>query len=288
MDELFEQLEKEIEYPIFEVSRSRPAELKRIDTLFDQIRREKPASRLKLFKELGREISAFSGVKKVVVSIKKDFFNAMVVTNYNNLVPELFKKKIKPEDAYKYIDSFYVVYGDKMIDAMRPRELTAILLHEIGHVYQHTSTLGQVVPRVVNTVSKLTHLMSYIVTVSSGGAAAPVTIPLSIATFALSRTLTFGEHARELDADDYAAKHGYADEMAKAFYKFNKSGDMERQPTNWLAKIGKFIRNSFSLSSHPSNPDRICNMINKMKTDYKKKYPKLSKEISTIYADIRC
>jgi hypothetical protein len=291
MDEILREIEEEIIYPVFEVSRSRPPELKRIDALFDQIRREKLGSsaRLNLLRQLGKEISIFTGVKKVIVGTKKDYFNAMVITNYNNLLPELFKKKITPEESYKYIKSFYVIYGDKMYDQFPSRQLTAILLHEIGHIYQHTSTLGQVLPKLANKSSKITQILASIITLGSGGATASITVPLWAATFALSRTLTFGDHARELDADDFAAKYGYADEMAKAFYKFNKlSGRTERQPNTWLGKVGKFIGKFFTFSTHPSDPDRICGLIEKMKTEYKKQYPKMSKEISTIYADIRC
>ena len=285
--------ELEFKIPIFEVSRMRPAELKKIDSLFDQIRREKFGSRprVKLLNELSKAISQFSGVKRIRISTKKNWFNACVIVTYNNLLPELFKtSNVKPEEASKYIRSFYVIIGEKMYDRFRPKELTAVLLHEIGHVYQHTSALTQVMPRMVNQISQATNWYSNWLTLFSMGTSAPVTIPLSIATFALSRSLTFAEHNHELDADDFAAKHGYADEIAKAFYKFNKHSKdhLKAKPKNWLERIYKFLRNITNLESHPDTPDRICNLINKMKTDYKKQYPKLSKEISTIYADIRC
>lgn len=290
---ILERIEKEIEYPIFEVSRSRPQELKDIERLFDQIRRLKFGSRERiiLVKDLAKSISIFTKIKKVVVSTKKNYFNATVMADYNNLLPELFKKKIKPEEANRYIKGFYLVIGDQMYNKLQAKELTAILLHEIGHLYQHTALLGLAAPKIVKSLSLTASWLSTFTTLASGGTTAPITIPLSMATYALSRTLTFGEHMNELDADDYAAKHGYGDEIAKAFYKFNKiktGGSIERQPKSWLGRIYKFIKKSFDVSTHPSDPDRICSVINSMKKDYVKQYPKLSKEISTIYADIRC
>jgi hypothetical protein len=273
---ILEEIEKGIEYQIFEVARSRPPELKNIESLLNQIRRLKYGSkeRIVLIKELSKEVSKFSGVKRVSIGTKKNFLNAMIVTNYNNLLPDLFKKKIKPEEANRYIKSFHIIIGDKMYDNFTDKELTAVILHELGHIYQHTSTMGQVLPKILKIAT------SSIIPLG----------PLLIITFAISRTLTFKEHISELDADDYAAKYGYADEMAKVITKFNKisSGSLEKNPSTWLGKILNVIRKFFTYSTHPTDPDRICSLINRMKNDYKEKYPKLSKEISTIYADIRC
>lgn len=299
MDEnlLLEQIEKEIlsetPFPIFEVSPSRPDELKQIDKIFADIANTKEGSkeRLNLLKMLSNEISKFTGVKKVTVKIKKRYTNAAVSPRYNDVFPELFKNsgKVKQEPS-RYIKSFYVIIGKEIFDLFTNRELTAVMLHEIGHVVNHTSYLGLYLPKILKRLVVAGAMVGGTANVLTGFTMTKVMFPFLALAFAMSRSLTFAEHMDELNADDYAAKYGYADELAKAFNKFRKVGwaDKEKQPTTWLAKTIRFFKSIFNLSTHPDTSDRICAMINKMKKDYKKQYPKLSKEISIIYADIRC
>ena len=298
MDEqlLLEQIEKELleefTFPVFEVARSRPAELKQMEKTIEKLSDTKFGSkeRLENLKKLASEISKFSKVKRVTVKMKKKYPNVTVLTHYNNLLPELYNKKIKPEESYKYIKSFHIVIGEELFKLFTSKELVSVLLHELGHVFQHTSGLGAILPTLLKKLTKLGFIVGGLTNILSGGTLGVALAPLVLLTFALSRSLTFAEHMEELNADDYSVKYGYGDELAKAFNKFIKAGfdKKVRRPKNWLGRIVRFFRKIFTLSSHPDTSDRICEIIRKMKEEHKKQYPKLSKEISTIYADIRC
>ena len=73
------------------------------------------------------------------------------------------------------------------------------------------------------------------------------------------------------------------------FYKFNKQfGGNKKSPHTWLQKVWSKVKNFFTFSTHPEDTKRVCELIRSVKTDYKKKYPRLRKEISVIYADIKC
>jgi len=284
---IIEEIERDFEYMMFEVARVRSPILKKIDKNFDAIRKN-PKDRKEIV-DLVKNIKEFTGIKVVVFVIKQNDPGAYIFTKYNNLLPSLFKgkeklevHKFKAEESPKYIKGIYILFGAKALDTFSSRELTAILLHEIGHVYQHTANFSLYFPSIVNRMSQGGIILSPVVLSSV------VALPLIVSFFALSRSLTFFEHMGELNADEYAVKYGYGDELAKVFFKFNKMVGEKKRPQNWIQKTWESIKSFFSLSSHPMDSKRVCDIIDKMRVDYKKKYPKLSKEITTIYADIRC
>jgi len=296
-DLIIEQIEKDFEYVIFEVARIRSPVLKKIDKNFD-ILRKNPKDK-KEIKALVKNIKTFTGIKSVFFVIKQNEFDACVFTKYNQLLPTLFKKegedklrteKFKAEESPKYIKGIYVLFGTKTLDLFSSRQLTAILLHEIGHIYQHTANFSLLFPNLVNKFAKgglvfsSLALLRFIIfpTISL------LILPFVLSLFALSRSLTFADHMGELNADEYAIKYGYGDELAKVFFRFNKMTGGKVRPQTWMQKTWGSIKSFFSLASHPQDSRRMCDIIDKMRVDYKKNYPKFSKEITTIYADIRC
>lgn len=296
-DLLIEEVERDFEYDIFEVSRIRSPILKDIDKNFDVLRRDnKDISEIA---DLIKNIMKFTRIKKVYFVIKPNELDAVVFTKYNKFLPTIFKgkseetikiDKIRAEETPKYIDSIYILFGEKTLDMFTSKELTAILLHEIGHIYQHTSNFSLLMGNITNKVAKwgivastLTFLR-FIVFPTASMYVAPVIAGL----WALSRSLTFFDHMGELNADEYAIKYGYGDELTKVFFKFNKITGGKPRPKSWVKKTWGSIGSFFSLKTHPDDSKRICDMLGKMKRDYKKSYPKFSKEITTIYADIRC
>jgi hypothetical protein len=294
IDRLCEHLEKNLDLTefIFEVSPSRSPLLKEIETNFDIIRKSlvsnNESNRRVILKQvtlLRKNIKAFTGINAVYFSIKPDLFNAYVHTKYKNILPKLFSKEnvskfsgIKAEESPKYIEGVYIVFGDKLIKEISPRQSTSILLHEIGHIYQYTSKMSYITPWILKNTSQFAILGTLI---------NPVTIPVALLLFGFARTLTFFDHVGEFKSDEYAVKYGYGDEMAKVMYKFSQYYKKPKE-SSWLRSTVAFIKNIFSLSTHPEETKRVCAIIDKMKKDYKKKYPKMSKEISTIYADIKC
>jgi len=296
-DLLMEEVKRDFEYSIFEVSRIRSPILKDIDKNFDVLRKNNKD--INELANLIKNITKFTGIKKVHVVIKPNELDAVIFTRYNKLLPTIFKGKseetievnrIRAEETPKYVDSIYVLFGEKTLDMFRSKELTAILLHEIGHVYQHTSNFSLLMGNITNKVAKwgivasVLTLLRVIVFPTASMYVAPVIAGL----WALSRSLTFFDHMGELSADEYAIKYGYGDELARVFFKFNKMSGGKPRPKNWVQKTWNSVGSFFSLKTHPDDSKRICEMLGKMKRDYKKSYPKFSKEITTIYADIRC
>ncbi len=299
IEEIFEEVSNEFELDcVFEVASVRSPILKQIDAGFKDFLETQ--SRPELKKKLQKYIKAFTGIPKVEVTITNNTYDGCVFIVYNQLLPSIFKRKndnvevdrIKAEESPKYIKRIVVCFGTKLINMLTPKEMTSIVLHEIGHIYQHTSNVSMLLPRIVNKASQVgatgSSLLFLKVLFFSPINSAYI-LPFIVSLFTLSRTLTFGEHMGELDADRYAAKYGYGDELAKVFYKFNKRfGNNRKNPNTWIKKVWASIRGLFSFGSHPEDSKRICELIRMVKSDYKDKYPKLKSEISTIYAEIKC
>ena len=298
IDTIFEEVLNEFQLDcVFEASSSRSPILKKIDENFKEYKDTKSKM---VAKKLSKNIKDFSRIPQVDVIIERGSFDACIFTIYNQLLPSIFKRsdeevkvdKIKAEESPKYIKRIVITIGTKLIKMLEARELTSIILHELGHVYQHTSNISSIIPTLVNKASKLgttaSSLLFFKVLFFS-----PVNslyiLPFTLSLFTLSRTLTFKDHQGELDADKYAAKYGYGDELARVFYLFNKKfGGNKPRPHTWIQRAWSGIKDFFTFTSHPQDTKRVCDLIRNVKGEYKDKYPRLKKEISTIYADIKC
>ena len=284
---LFEQFSEQFVPVIFEVSRVRSPILKETESIFDLIRRD--PNNLSNLKSLQNNLKKFTGIKKVVLSVNTDSFEAAILPVYMRTLPRIARdnpKSINSDNAKKHIKAIYIILGKKLIAEFPPKQLTAIVLHELGHVYQHTSNLGLILPNLINIIAK-GGVQDVDELKEKSLIRRVLTIPLITALFPLSRSLTFSDHMEELKSDEYATKYGYGDELTRVFYRFSKwSG--EKRSSNWIGRVWSNMKKLFSLSSHPKDSDRICSIIKKMKSEYKKTYPTLSKQITAIYADIKC
>lgn len=293
MDELIN-----LEY-LFEVSRFRSDLLKDIDEVFARIKRDKNNVQAK--KDLVSLLKEFTNVKHMVLSVKKDLLNAAVVPIYNRQLSldiiDLFRdykpsedKKVETiEEPEKYIRKIYIVLGDKLINLLTPRELTAIFLHELGHVYAHTANL----PRMIVSILKKITAASIPVRIGAGiffhaVIGMPILITVMLISFFLSRSMTFIEHRGEYKADQFAVKYGYGDELIKVLYKIHNIETNEQKNIHWLKKLLNFFIEIFVYpSSHPDTPKRIIKISEDLEEEYKQMYPKLSKEIGIILSDIK-
>jgi Zn-dependent protease with chaperone function len=276
---------------LFEVAIKRSPVLKHVDKLFREIKAN-PKDKT-LWRQMEKKIQEFSGIKKVYFTVQASLFNAWVFPVYKDNLPSLFDEierkpsKEQAEETAKYIKYAVINFGDLLIDEFSARELTGILLHELGHVYQHTANYSHLLGR------KLFHYSRKLV--SGAGLAMgvaslsnPAFLPLLLASFALSRSLTYHDHARELNADGYAAKYGYAEEIASAHLKDIRRIDKYKSKMSWMKRIWTHIKLFILPSTHPSDKDRVCNMIEKMKNEHKKTYPMLKNKFNVIYADLKC
>lgn len=283
---------------IFEASKFRSEILKDIDLNFASIKRDKRSLAAK--KELIENIKKFSGIKHVILSFKKDYFNAAVIPIYNQIISfdllNIFKdyeagEDIKSlnviEEPSKYIKKIYIIFGDELIDTFSSRELTAILLHELGHSFTYTSNLPRILLSlfqkgvgVIGAVIRIPILWLFnLITI-------PAYIMSALIIMTVVRSLTFMEHKGEYKADQFAVKYGYFNEMVNVLTRLhNKQVEIESQKS-WWEKIWYFIEGLFSPSSHPVSSRRIEELNNYMIPHYKALYPKLSNELSIILKDI--
>lgn len=274
--------------PIFEASSFRSEILKEIDQDFALIKKDKKS--LAANKKLVKDIKQFTGIKDIVITLKKDYYNAAVFSVYNQALStdiiNVFKDykvdgDIKDldvvEEPSKYIKKLYIVFGSDLIGDLSPRELTAIILHELGHSFNYTANLPRLFLSMFKNIIDFTGKILAIPTFA---------VSLLISSI-LMRTLTFLDHRGEYKADQFAIKYGYADDIVKVLYKFhNKEVEMKDKQA-WWEKILWFIGRLISPSTHPTSSSRIEEINNQMLNDYKKLYPKLSKELSIILQDVK-
>ena len=281
---------------VFEVSHYRSEILSEVDRCFAKLKKDNKDLAAK--KELIEKIKNFSGVKNVILTLKKDYTNAAVIPIYNQSISldlvnllknfesgENLKNLTVIEEPSKYIDKIYLIIGLDLINMFSPKELTSILLHEFGHVYTYTSNLPRILLALfqkfiglVGTVLKVPLFLFFSV---------PAYMIASIVVITLSRSLTFLEHKSEYRADQFAIKYGYGDEFISVLHKLhNKHVEIENKKA-WYQKLFDFINQLFVPSSHPTSAKRIEEMSGKILDEYKKLYPKLDTELNIILNDIR-
>jgi Zn-dependent protease with chaperone function len=289
----------EVQELIFEVSKYRSDILKDIDKLFAALKENHKDLAAK--KELTEKIKEFSGVKQVVLTLKTEYTNASVIPIYNQIIStdlinllkdfesgENLKNLNVIEEPSKYIKKVYIIIGIDLINMFSPRELTSILLHELGHVYTYTSNLPRLL---LNVFQKLVGFAGEIfktpILAILNLLSLPAYLIASLIIITLTRSLTFLEHKAEYRADQFPIKYGYGDEFVKVLHKLhNKQIEIKKHLT-WYEKLWNFINSWFVPSTHPTSSKRINEMSDKILDDYKKLYPNLDKELNIILKDIK-
>lgn len=255
--------------------------LKKIDNCFYHIQKRENLKENK--RELVNLIKEFTGIKTIFLSFKKSLFNAGVIPIYHWKPPKDEGESLPPVgESPKYIEKIYVIFGWQLIDFLTHRECTAILLHELGHCFYHFSNMSRILERVTSVLSDPLH-----------GAIAYVYLhsPMIVFTlFIISRSLTLLDHLQEYDCDEFAAKHGYLEEMATSLNKIkNRSGFN-------VPKNNKFFRRIYSIivdivllrTTHPNIENRICKLVTKSKNEYVKMYPNFKQELNIILSNLKC
>jgi len=148
---------------------------------------------------------------------------------------------------------------------LSPRELTALFLHEIGHVVNH---IGEF----VSIIQKSAYLSKMILLAINLFIGSLYLLPL---TLVITRTLFWTLHIGEYNADKFAVEYGYGTEFISLMHKFEKNIKVESESTivQFLVKIYHYIFGN----THPSNKDRIRKIANIIKDEYSDKY-KLNKK----------
>lgn len=305
--DILEQASKSFKSVIYEAYSNRSPYLKNIDDAFKRLKND--ITDIKAKNSLIKNLSKFTGVKNIYFSIRKDIgLNAGVLPI---LKKDLLLKKKSKEDAIdvnrikedaSYIDKFYVMFGEKLIKSLSPRELTAILLHELGHVYNHFSRFTIILMRILRVISspKSAALASIVLrkrgsvyidaygndySMDYSGMNLQITIALFLTAYIVSRTLTFIDHIQEYRSDEFAIKYGYGKEMTSVLYFFHK----KEAKVGLVKKILNFVFGYIlGTATHPPSKKRACKAIDKMINDYKKMYPRISSDIARMMLDLKC
>jgi len=289
----------EIQELIFEVSKYRSDILKDIDKIFSRIKENNKDLAAK--KELTQKIKEFTSVKHVVLTLKPKYTNASVIPIYNQTIStdlinllkdfesgENLKNLNVIEEPSKYIKKVYIIIGIDLINMFSPRELTSILLHELGHVYTYTSNLPRLL---LNVFQKFVGFVGEIFKTPILAILNLLSLPsyaiASLIVITLTRSLTFLEHKSEYRADQFPIKYGYGDEFVKVLYKLHSRQVEVEKHRAWYEKLWGFINSWFIPSTHPASSKRINEISDKILDEYKKIYPNLDKELSIILKDIK-
>ena len=309
-----ENLALQREEPIFEVSKYTPKNLKSIEKLFNQLK--KSPFDIYVKKQLVDKIKSFTKINQVTFSVKKNFFNASVLPIYNqnlsksisNIIKDFkghdFNQSIEPlklkkmtslEESSDYIKKIFIVFGEPLVEQFSAAELTAILLHEIGHVYMTTSNAPTIILNSFKEIMTLTSKILGTISIGSIAIGYKKIFELGSSSFLifilliLTQGITFLERLHEKAADNFAIKYGYGIEILTTIKFLDNIGKRERSKKNLLikifTKIVEILKDIFSPSSHPSPEKRIKDIENQIKKNCIEIYPDLSTELSVILKD---
>lgn len=177
--------------------------------------------------ELGKELSSVTG-KKIEVHLatvkdQKSFFG-MSVTPDKSTVEKIAKAVVNPETPLSTIKALWASSKSWRLDIdtslfefLSPNELTAITLHEIGHIIDSDSA-----------PERIQRVVQYTIASSSIGqkaimAETPFTKLVSIPIIAACQFSYDRDSVRkELKADQVAARNGYADDLVSAMSKIER------------------------------------------------------------------
>lgn len=279
---------------IYEVAPSRPKVLKDLEDEFAKLSENE--SNRRVISNITNLLKKFTGIRQLHFRLVQNVENMYSITIYNdNIRRDLvntFKKQqnqtgrvtnvtVRREHATKYIQQFYLFYGTEVLRTCTPQENVAVVLHEIGHGFAHTTNLPNMM---LAFNDKLRDLYSRVKNIMF----TPVMLVLVFIIANLSRSLSFFEHAAEYNADDFVAKYGYGDELARVLTRYSHVIKKHDQST-WYQRLFDFVKKIFKPGmTHPIPERRICQLKKSLTNEYKQKYRPISRELDVIFSNIQC
>jgi len=239
------------------------SELTDIDNLFAELKKTKKSKARPLVDKLEKKLSKIFGTT-VIVELQN---HGEFVDNFA-VLPILYSDKQKTKDnvltpnsiKLNKIELLYLMIGMDLVKDSKPRQITGILLHEVGHVTQHVSMMSNYLTQFLQQFQYISDIMSRVPVINF------VFSPLFIIT---TRSLNFRNHAFEYGADKFAIQYGYGDDLAEWCFEHLKQ--KRKVPFN-LSGAAYMLKTLFEGSSHPSFKKRIYAVIKEMKTNYSKEY----------------
>jgi hypothetical protein len=238
-----------------------------VDKLFLELKESK-SNYSKIIIKLEKKLEEIFGCKFIIEIARSSLWSD------NCGIMPIFKKTgviTKKEDLVKLgnIKNLNIILGEKVIKLATPRELTALFLHEIGHIVNHIGKFFSIIQK----SAAITKMILFMINLYIGSL---YLIPLTII---LTRTLFWTLHMGEYNADKFVAEYGYGDEFITLSHKFEKSRTIKSE--NTIVRTILYIYNFIFGSTHPTNKDRINKVAEIMKNDYADKY-KLDKKTKKI------
>lgn len=281
---------------IFEVFEPNSKALPEMEKAFDEIKNTCKGNKVNVnaAKNLFKSVNKFykGKLKEFKIVTDKEFFNAYVFPEYSKFLfsKKIFQKGAKPD--FDDISGIYIGFGLPLIKKLTARECVAVMLHETGHVLQHTiqaSIWLRFLTRLTAVGSGLPNVVKTILIFPKFGVDA---IILFLVIFIFGRTLYLHEHMLEYDADKYCVKYGYGEDIITAFQKLREISNKKSSET-YISKIKRKLKSFLYLllhidPSHPLPEDRICKIIDEMNKQYNNHYKIKSKKVKEILKHIEC
>lgn len=279
--------------PMFEVAKTSPKILKKLETVFDEYLEPK-ANFKTINKKAGLILSAFADAKITFTMTKDDVGTAFVYPHYKFSTDT--SVRTTPKDVNIFENLKHIKKADVVVDyklffkklKLTSSELVGIILHEIGHLSYHTSFVPNLFKHFMrislSVVSKL-NFLAWLTRIIPRD----LTFAIGMTVVLCGRTLSIFEHIEEYHCDKYAVKYGYGDELASAFIKLKEhtSGKFTTK-RGILSKLFNYVTTIFNTSSHPTDINRICKLSKQVQKEYHDEYPFLKKTLKNKLSLIDC
>jgi hypothetical protein len=249
---------------ITEVAQNVDRRFLKIDQLFKEIKQQKKINQIN--STLIKIETKLSKIFDVNILIQADYIGQDI----DNVIciPVLKKGKLWTTDlSLNDVDSINIILGYDIIRNNTPSQLTAIMLHEIGHVANHLKGFSLSVDQFFKHLGPAGQLINL--------------LPIIGVIFFIVKLggLKITSRLKEYKADAYAVKYGYGDELMQALHKLDKTGRQARSEASILTRLLNTI-NDFLSKFHPSKEARIKQIYNDIISEYSNQYK--SKKITNI------
>lgn len=246
-----------------------PSKFKKIDECFKELKLKNKSQQHKVIIKLENVLEDIFGTVFEIDLQKIGSYvdNCAVLPQFKKVGKISYKNNI---EQLGHIKKMIMILGVDLIKGSTPRELTAILLHEVGHIVNHTSNTIGIISKIISNISIVTDPLSRVPII--GG----VLLPIFIFT---TRTMHWTEHIGEYNADKFPVQHGYGDELVSVIHKWNLQYQRDKNKQTFIQKVG-MLKDIILGTTHPKDTKRIQRIVESIKLNYSKKYK--SKKLNKI------